>query len=95
MKRIIIAIACLAVGFSAYAADSNTPTAHPKNISVGTKKSEGKDFFRIQRTYLIEDACGQIIYVYVSAPHGTSNTVMYDCAYDYVMGCLNSNGCYQ
>ncbi|RAJ10864.1 hypothetical protein LX64_00471 [Chitinophaga skermanii] len=104
MKKLIFAIACLAIGFTANAADSKTSTPAEKkvevktttaNIKVGANKFEKKDFYRIQRMFTINDLCGNHVNVWVSAPNGTSFITMYDAALDHVVGCLNSNGCYQ
>lgn len=109
MKKLVFALACLAIGSGAFASDSKTTypaernatekateKATPSNtgIKVGKFKQQASKF-RIQRRFMIMDHCGQLINVYVSAPNGTSWDAMFDVAMDHVLGCENSNGCYQ
>lgn len=104
MKKLVLAFACLAIGSAAFAtaAKSTLPaekrettktTAKPVIKATTQKQQESK--FRIQKSFSMWDACGQMITVWVSAPHGTQWDVMYQVAIDHVIDCLNSSGCYQ
>ncbi|WP_126246601.1 hypothetical protein [Chitinophaga rhizosphaerae] len=104
-KRQGFAFACLMVSAGAIAAGSNTtlPVEKKANVNVITnnagikvgafKQEENK--YRIQKSFQMWDACGQMITVWVSAPNGTAWDTMYSVAIHHVMDCLNSNGCYQ
>ncbi|WP_341838876.1 hypothetical protein [Chitinophaga caseinilytica] len=105
MKKVVFAFACLMIGSGAIAADSKTTLPAEKKVvvAVKTNKSDIKvsaskqevGNFRIQKAFQMWDACGQMITVWVSAPNGTAWNEMYSVAIDHVIGCLNSNGCYQ
>jgi hypothetical protein len=98
MKRLVLAMCCLAMGAGVFAAESKNTLPAGKKTAVEVtvnKKDLKKNNFRIQKMFQVYDPCGQLINVWVSAPNGTDWNVMYDCALDYVIGCLNSNGCYQ
>lgn len=101
MKKLVFAIACLAIGSGAFATDTKnmlpsapkTATTKPEMKAATHKQQESK--FRIQKSFMMWDACGQQITVWVSAPNGTQWDVMYQVAIDHVSDCLNSSGCYQ
>ncbi|RAJ10866.1 hypothetical protein LX64_00473 [Chitinophaga skermanii] len=103
MKQFILAFACLAIGFSANAANPKSSTPPAVKVEVKTtqpeirveEKQPAASFFRIQKRFDMWDACGQMISVWVSAPNGTAWDTMYSVAIHHVMDCLNSNGCYQ
>ncbi|MGY0035828.1 hypothetical protein [Pedobacter sp. NJ-S-72] len=112
MKHLFIAIICTVIGFSASASDltlkKNSPLVNEVEIKIISKESKNEvtipttkntsetGFFRISRSFLFEDACGEMWIIYVSGPNNVSRSIMYvrDVARNAFAHGSGSNGCF-
>ncbi|PUZ24659.1 hypothetical protein GA0116948_105303 [Chitinophaga costaii] len=94
MKKLFFVLICTVVGLSASANSpkSKKNSIEPIKVEIGMRTTESA--FRIQKSFVFHDSCGQTITVYVSAPNGTFWADMGSVAGHYVVDHLDSNGCF-
>lgn len=105
MKKLSIALAFLAIGFSASAKGVNAKKSAPSvtkvavtttsenNKTVDTKAGKGL-FRRYQMSFVFYDGCGTKMTVWVSGGHNKTPGDLFGTAYAYAESQLGSNGCF-
>jgi len=95
MKKLIFALLCTAIGFSATANTTKpvkTETSHTVSVKMSTSNTKKSSFVKYA-SWLYQDSCGNSLTIVVEAPNDTPRWKMLQAANAHFLSKLDDHLC--